>query len=59
LALVAIAKNHVQIASLFSLMANVVNDDGASCKRRDQLCETQSTKIVEALQSSELEMGEV
>jgi len=50
LALITIAKNHAQIASLFSLGNNVVNVVGASCKRRDHLRETQFTKIIEALQ---------
>ncbi|XP_028079852.1 zinc finger MYM-type protein 1-like [Camellia sinensis] len=35
LALIAMAKNHNQIALLFTLVSNVANVVGASCKRRD------------------------
>ena len=33
LALVAVAKNHIHIATLFNLLSNIVNVVGASCKR--------------------------
>ena len=33
LALMTIAKNHIQIATLFNLVANIVNVVGVSCKR--------------------------
>jgi hypothetical protein len=38
LTLVAVAKNHIQIATFFSLVNSVFNVIGASCKRRDALC---------------------
>ncbi|KAM0978924.1 hypothetical protein ACFX2C_014846 [Malus domestica] len=37
LALVAVAKNNIDIASFFATANNVVNHVGASCKRRDSL----------------------
>jgi hypothetical protein len=40
LTLVATAKNHVDIAWLFNLTANLLNVVGASCKRRDMIRET-------------------
>jgi len=46
LALIAIAENHVHIAFLFSMVNNVINVVGASCKCRDHLCEMQSAKII-------------
>ena len=57
LALLAVAKNHVQIALLFNIVTNVGNIAGASCKRRDVLREKQLKKVVEALQVGELFTG--
>ena len=54
LVLLAVAKNHVQIALLFNIVTNVVNIVGASCKRKDVLQEKQLKKVVEALQVGEL-----
>ena len=39
LALLAVAKNHIQITTLFNLVANIVNVVGASCNWRDILRE--------------------
>ena len=39
LALVAVAKKHVEIALLFTLVTNLSNMVGGSCKRRDALRE--------------------
>ncbi|GFY95342.1 dihydroxyacetone kinase [Actinidia rufa] len=58
LALVAVAKNHDQIALLFNLVSNVVNVVGASCKRRDILKEKQASKVVEALNKGILSSGQ-
>ena len=57
LALVAIAKNHVEIAGLFLLVVNVVNVIGASTKRRDMLREKHSANTFEALNNGELSSG--
>ncbi|KAJ0975429.1 hypothetical protein J5N97_017394 [Dioscorea zingiberensis] len=57
LTLVAVAKNHVQIALLFNTVTSVVNIVGASCKRRDALREKQFNKIVEELLVGELSTG--
>ncbi|XP_008449194.1 uncharacterized protein LOC103491145 [Cucumis melo] len=48
-ALVAIAKNHVEIAGLFLLVVNVVNVIGVSAKRQDMLREKHSANTFEAL----------
>ena len=58
LALVVIAKNHSDIATLFSLVSNVVNVVGASCKRRDILREKQAARILEALKIDEITSGQ-
>ncbi|GMP54230.1 hypothetical protein CsSME_00019458 [Camellia sinensis var. sinensis] len=58
LALVAVAKNHNQIALLFTLVSNVVNVVGASCKRRDIVREKQAAKVAEALNTGELSSGQ-
>ena len=52
--LVAMTKNHDQIALLFTLVANVVNVVGASCKCRDIVREKQATKVAETLNTREL-----
>ncbi|XP_028062659.1 zinc finger MYM-type protein 1-like [Camellia sinensis] len=58
LALVAVAKNHNQIILLFTLVSNVVNVVGASCKRRDIVREKQAAKVTEALNTGELSSGQ-
>ncbi|XP_028110203.1 zinc finger MYM-type protein 1-like [Camellia sinensis] len=58
LALVAVAKNHDQIALLFTLVSNVVNVVGASCKRRDIVREKQAVKVAETLSTGELSSGQ-
>ncbi|GMP40538.1 hypothetical protein CsSME_00010952 [Camellia sinensis var. sinensis] len=58
LALVAVPKNHNQIALLFTLVSNVVNVVGASCKRRDTVREKQATKVAEALNTGNLSSGQ-
>ncbi|XP_028078131.1 uncharacterized protein LOC114280017 [Camellia sinensis] len=51
---VAVAKNHDQIVLLFTLVSNVVNVVGASCKCRDIIREKQAAKVAEALNTREL-----
>ncbi|XP_050386575.1 uncharacterized protein LOC126802901 [Argentina anserina] len=57
LALVALAKNHVAVASFFFLVSRVINLVGASCKRRDLLREQQQNELIKALQNDELQSG--
>ncbi|XP_011658426.2 zinc finger MYM-type protein 1 [Cucumis sativus] len=57
LALVAIAKNHVEIVGLFILVVNVVSVIGASEKHRDMLKEKHSANTFEALNNGELSSG--
>ena len=58
LALVAVAKNHIQIASLFNVVTNVVNVVGASSKRYDILHDKQFVVVSESLKHSELSSGQ-
>ncbi|XP_028100920.1 zinc finger MYM-type protein 1-like [Camellia sinensis] len=58
LTLIAVTKNHGQIALLFTLVTNVVNVVGVSCKRRDIVKNKQATKVVEALNMEELSSGQ-
>jgi hypothetical protein len=57
LTLVAVAKNHIQIATFFSLVNSIFNVVGASCKRRDILREKQTAEVVKALQNNEMSTG--
>ncbi|KAJ9537272.1 hypothetical protein OSB04_030005 [Centaurea solstitialis] len=57
LTLVAVAKKHLKIASLFLLLTNVVNVVGGSCKRRDRLREQQAAKVIKALDVGEISSG--
>ncbi|PIN03172.1 hypothetical protein CDL12_24311 [Handroanthus impetiginosus] len=57
LALVAVAKKQVEIASLFNLVATLINVVGISCKRRDILREKHANVIREILESGEISSG--
>jgi len=57
LTLVAVAKNHIQIATFFSLVNSIFNVVGASCKRRDTLREKRIAEVVKALQNNEISTG--
>ncbi|KAJ9557939.1 hypothetical protein OSB04_012553 [Centaurea solstitialis] len=56
LTLVAVAKKHLKIASLFLLLTNVVNVVGGSRKCRDRLRE-QAAKVINALDVGEISSG--
>ena len=58
LALVIVAKNHIQIASLLSVVTNVVNVVGASSKRRDILHDKQFVVVSESLKHDKLSSGQ-
>ncbi|XP_057760207.1 uncharacterized protein LOC130980562 [Arachis stenosperma] len=57
LALVVVAKKQVEIALLFNLLASLCNIVGASCKRKDMLCESQMQKTIVALQNGDVSSG--
>ena len=57
LALAAIAKKYIQVASLILAIASVINIVGASAKRWARLHQLQATKIIEALDSGEISSG--
>ena len=58
LAFVVVAKNHIQIASLLSVVTNVVNVVGASSKRCDILHDKQFVVVSESLKHGELSSGQ-
>ena len=53
----AVVKNHIEITTLFNLVANIVIVVGASCKRRDILWEKQVTIVIELIDNEELSSG--
>ncbi|KAL7157674.1 hypothetical protein ABFS83_02G093400 [Erythranthe nasuta] len=57
LALVAVAKKHDHISSLFDFTTRVLNIVGSSCKRRDLLRDKQSEKIIETHNLGEISSG--
>uniref|UniRef100_A0A7N0UVT2 TTF-type domain-containing protein n=1 Tax=Kalanchoe fedtschenkoi TaxID=63787 RepID=A0A7N0UVT2_KALFE len=57
LTLVAIAKNHDEVASLFYLIGILTGVVGASCKRQDMLHEEQAKIIRKAMEDGELVTG--
>ncbi|KAK3218948.1 hypothetical protein Dsin_012918 [Dipteronia sinensis] len=57
LALVALVKNHVDVQSLFNIVANVLNIVRASPKRREILRDKQTMVVFEGLKSGELSNG--
>ncbi|KAF8404899.1 hypothetical protein HHK36_009794 [Tetracentron sinense] len=54
LALVAVAKKHIQTAFFFNLVYNDLNIVGALCKHRDILREKQIVEVIEAFKSGEI-----
>ncbi|XP_012839668.1 PREDICTED: zinc finger MYM-type protein 1-like [Erythranthe guttata] len=59
LALVAVARKHNHISSLFDFSTRVLNVVGSLCKRRDLLREKQSENIIEAPDMGIFQVGEV
>ncbi|KAL4562252.1 hypothetical protein LXL04_034450 [Taraxacum kok-saghyz] len=57
LVLVAVARNHVDIDLLFTMIGKLVNVVGGSCKRRDMVRAKQAETILEALNLGEIESG--
>ncbi|XP_050113915.1 uncharacterized protein LOC126592236 [Malus sylvestris] len=56
-ALVAVAKDNVDVNTFFLLANNVVNNIGASCKRRDALKQMQQKELMKALENDSLMKG--
>ncbi|XP_024634822.2 zinc finger MYM-type protein 1-like [Medicago truncatula] len=57
LALIAIARDHLQVNSLFSVISTLTNVAGGSCKRTDMLRERQRICVKEALENGEIVSG--
>ncbi|KAJ1688887.1 hypothetical protein LUZ63_013042 [Rhynchospora breviuscula] len=57
LVLVAVAKKHKRIATLFEDISNAQNTVGASCKRRDQLRESRAAEVQKALGNDDFLTG--
>ncbi|KAG4108988.1 hypothetical protein GLYMA_U031215v4 [Glycine max] len=58
LTIVVVAKNHIQVASLFNLMSTLLNVVGGSCKRHGMLREKQINYVREALGKGEIPSGQ-
>ncbi|KAL4601270.1 hypothetical protein ACB092_11G259700 [Castanea dentata] len=58
LTLVAVAKNHINIADFFYVVSNLVTVVGGSCKRRDALRDAQFVKIKEDLENGVRRSGQ-
>ncbi|XP_065637320.1 uncharacterized protein LOC136070800 [Quercus suber] len=58
LTLVAVAKNHINIAEFFYVVSNLVTIVGGSCKRRDALRDAQFAKIKEDLENGVRRSGQ-
>ncbi|XP_077233619.1 uncharacterized protein LOC143875924 [Tasmannia lanceolata] len=54
---VAVAKNHLKVASFFNLVTSVFNMVGALCKRRDIRREKITAEIIEVLTNNEFSSG--
>ncbi|KAA3455769.1 zinc finger MYM-type protein 1-like [Gossypium australe] len=54
LALVLAIKNHIQIASLFSLIVSLINVVGGSCKHHELLCELHFSEVHKPLSNFEI-----
>ena len=57
LAVVAIAKNNLQVGDFFNYVSMIVTMVGAYCKRKDILRQSQHEKIVEQLENGEKSSG--
>jgi len=58
LTLIAIAKNHIQVASLFNSLSTLLNVVGAPCKQHDVLRERQIVNVREALRKGKVPSGQ-
>ncbi|KAG5087926.1 hypothetical protein JHK86_000538 [Glycine max] len=58
LTLVVVAKNHIQVASLFNLVSTLLNVVGGSCKRHNMLREKQINYVREASGKREIPSGQ-
>ncbi|KAB2011966.1 hypothetical protein ES319_D09G056200v1, partial [Gossypium barbadense] len=54
LALVLATKNHIKIASLFSLIVSLINAVGGYCKHHEMLCELHFFKVHKSLSNFEI-----
>jgi hypothetical protein len=57
LILVAVAKNHLQLATFFSVVSNIVTVASASCRRHDLLRERQVVELATALFGDDIPTG--
>ncbi|CAN1154321.1 Zinc finger MYM-type protein 1, partial [Linum perenne] len=55
LTLVAVAKSHGDVSGFFTMLSSLTNLVGSSCKRRNNIRDSQATKVAEALCHGELE----
>ncbi|KAJ6795457.1 zinc finger MYM-type protein 1-like [Iris pallida] len=57
LALVAVARKHVDIADFFNIISTLMNVMGASCKRKDMIRQKQAKKVAKGIKSGLIETG--
>jgi hypothetical protein len=57
LTLVTIASDHNEVYIFFQMVDIILNVAGVSYKRRDQLCENQRAKLVQAISNGEITIG--
>ena len=58
LTLVAVAKNHINIAEFFYVVSNLITVVGGSCKRRNVLRDAQFAKIKKELENDVCRNGQ-
>ena len=56
--LVAVAKNHINIAEFFYVVSNLVIVVGGYCKRRDAIWNAQFAKIIKELENDVCRNGQ-
>ena len=57
LVIVAVAKKNDDISDFFDMVSLLINVDGASCKRKDMIRESQQERVAKAIGSGQLSTG--
>ena len=57
LALVAVARKHVDVADFFNMISTLMNVVGASCKRKDMIRQNRAEKIAQGILNGEIQTG--
>lgn len=54
LALVAVARKHVDVADFLNMISTLMNVVGASCKRKDMIRQNRAEKIAQGILNGEI-----